>query len=163
MAEFPLDPAMSKMLIVSLDMGCNSEILTIVSMLSVPSIFFRPQGREEESDAKREKFQVAESDHLTFLNVYNQWKQNGYSSNWCSDHYVHAKAMRKVREVRQQLKEIMDQHKMDLRSCGSDWDVVRRCICSAYFHQGSRLKGLGEYVSLRTGKLLAMWCARCVP
>jgi pre-mRNA-splicing factor ATP-dependent RNA helicase DHX38/PRP16 len=59
--------------------------------------------------------------------------------------------MRKVREVRQQLKEIMEQHKMQLRSCGSDWDIIRKCICSAYFHQGSRLKGLGEYVSLRTG------------
>ena len=43
MAEFPLDPAMSKMLIIAHDMGCNAEILTIVSMLSVPSIFFRPQ------------------------------------------------------------------------------------------------------------------------
>lgn len=58
MAEFPLDPAMSKMLIVAYDMGCNTEILTIVSMLSVPSIFYRPPGKEEESDAKREKFQV---------------------------------------------------------------------------------------------------------
>jgi pre-mRNA-splicing factor ATP-dependent RNA helicase DHX38/PRP16 len=47
-------------------------------MLSVPSIFFRPKGKEEESDAKREKFQVAESDHLTFLHVYIQWKKSGY-------------------------------------------------------------------------------------
>ena len=47
-------------------------------MLSVPSIFFRPKGKEEESDAKREKFQVAESDHLTFLHVYMQWKKSGY-------------------------------------------------------------------------------------
>lgn len=47
-----------------------------VSMLSVPSIFYRPKGREEEADGVREKFQVPESDHLTYLNVYNQWKQN---------------------------------------------------------------------------------------
>jgi hypothetical protein len=47
-----------------------------VSMLSVPSIFYRPKGREEEADAVREKFQVPESDHLTYLNVYNQWKSN---------------------------------------------------------------------------------------
>lgn len=46
-------------------------------MLSVPSIFFRPKGKEEESDMKREKFQVAESDHLTFLHVYVQWKKSG--------------------------------------------------------------------------------------
>jgi len=47
-------------------------------MLSVPSIFYRPKGREEDSDNVREKFQVPESDHLTMLNVYNQWKQNRY-------------------------------------------------------------------------------------
>lgn len=47
-----------------------------VSMLSVPSIFYRPKGREEEADGVREKFQVPESDHLTYLNVYIQWKQN---------------------------------------------------------------------------------------
>jgi pre-mRNA-splicing factor ATP-dependent RNA helicase DHX38/PRP16 len=51
-------------------MGCTEEILTIVSMLSVPSIFYRPKGREEESDSVREKLLIAESDHLTFLNVY---------------------------------------------------------------------------------------------
>lgn len=48
----------------------------LVSMLSVPSIFYRPKGREEEADGVREKFQVPESDHLTYLNVYLQWKQN---------------------------------------------------------------------------------------
>jgi pre-mRNA-splicing factor ATP-dependent RNA helicase DHX38/PRP16 len=136
-------------------------------MLSVPSIFFRPKGKEEESDAKREKFQVAESDHLTFLHVYIQWKKSGYSNNWCSDHFIHAKAMRKVREVRQQLKDIMDSQKLDVKSCGN-WDIVRKCICAAYFHQAARLKvnkknvllfffyfllfkGIGEYVNLRTG------------
>jgi len=45
-------------------------------MLSVPAIFFRPKGKEEESDAMKEKFQVPESDHLTLLNAYLQWKRN---------------------------------------------------------------------------------------
>lgn len=120
-------------------------------MLSVPSIFYRPKGREEDSDSAREKFQVPESDHLTYLNVYNQWKANGYSSSWCNDHFIHAKAMRKVREVRQQLEEILKQQKMEVVSCGTDWDIVRKCICSAYFHQAARLKGIGEYVNCRTG------------
>lgn len=47
-------------------------------MLSVPAIFYRPKGREEESDQAREKFQVPESDHLTMLHVYQQWKMNKY-------------------------------------------------------------------------------------
>ena len=52
----------------------------IVSMLSVPAIFYRPKGREEESDQAREKFQVPESDHLTYLHVYQQWKTNQWGS-----------------------------------------------------------------------------------
>ncbi|KAH1026329.1 pre-mRNA-splicing factor ATP-dependent RNA helicase PRP16 [Dendroctonus ponderosae] len=151
MAEFPLDPPQCQMLIVSTQMGCTAEILIIVSMLSVPSIFYRPKGREEEADGVREKFQVPESDHLTFLNVYNQWKQNGYSAHWCNEHFIHIKAMRKVREVRQQLKDIVVQQKFEIKSCGTDWDIVRKCICSAYFHQAARLKGIGEYVNCRTG------------
>jgi len=150
--EFPLDPSLSKMLIVSCEMGCSEEILSIVSMLSVPAIFFRPRGREEDSDAKREKFQVPESDHLTLLNVYMQWRVNKYSSNWCNQHFIHAKAMRKVREVRAQLKDIMEQQKIPLVSSGmNDWDVVRKCICSSFFQNAARLKGIGEYVNLRTG------------
>lgn len=58
MVEFPLDPTLSKMLIVSEKIGCSQEILTIVSMLSGPSIFFRPKSREDEADARKEKFQV---------------------------------------------------------------------------------------------------------
>ena len=77
MANFPMDPALAKMLIVSVERRCSAEVLTIVSMLSVPSVFYRPKERLEESDAAREKFFVPESDHLTLLHVYTQWKSNG--------------------------------------------------------------------------------------
>lgn len=59
--------------------------------------------------------------------------------------------MRKVREVRQQLKDILIQQKIPIVSCGTNWDIIRKCICSAYFAQAARLKGIGEYVNLRTG------------
>lgn len=53
-------------------------------MLSIPSIFFRPKNKESESDAAREKLVVPESDHLTLLNIYEQWKKHDYSADWCS-------------------------------------------------------------------------------
>ena len=43
MAEFPLEPAQSKMVIASVDFGCSDEILTITAMLSVQSVFYRPK------------------------------------------------------------------------------------------------------------------------
>ena len=76
MVQFPLDPPLSKMLIFSNKLNCSSEIMTIVAVLSVPNIFFRPDGRAEESDAMREKFMVPESDHLTLLNCFLQWERH---------------------------------------------------------------------------------------
>ncbi len=68
---------------------------------------------------------MAESDHLTLLHVYNQWKGNGYRDDWCVNHFIHPKGMRKAREVREQLMDIMKMQKMSYVSCGSDWDVIR--------------------------------------
>ncbi|KAE9454731.1 hypothetical protein C3L33_13370, partial [Rhododendron williamsianum] len=151
MVEFPLDPPLAKMLLMGEQLGCLNEVLTIVSMLSVPSVFFRPKDRAEESDAAREKFFVPESDHLTLLNVYQQWKANDYRGDWCNDHFLHVKGLRKAREVRSQLLDILKTLKIPLTTCDPDWDIVRKAICSAYFHNSARLKGVGEYVNCRNG------------
>ncbi|KDN53494.1 P-loop containing nucleoside triphosphate hydrolase protein [Tilletiaria anomala UBC 951] len=152
MSEFPMEPSLSKILIMSAQQyGCSAEVLTIVSMLSVPSVFYRPKERQEESDSAREKFFVAESDHLTLLHVYTLWRSNGYKDSWCAKHFLHAKLLRKAREVRAQLEDIMKMQKLEVVSCGTDWDVVRKCITSGYFHQAARVKGIGEYVHCRTG------------
>ena len=41
--------------------------------------------------------------------------------------------------------------KIELYSSGMDWDIVRKAICSSYFHNAARMKGIGEYFNLRTG------------
>ncbi|KAG8888201.1 DEAH-box RNA helicase prp16 [Tulasnella sp. 332] len=151
MSDFPMEPSMAKMLITSVDYRCSSEMLTIVSMLSVPSVFYRPKERVEESDAAREKFQVNESDHLTLLNVFNQWKMHGYGDAWAMKHFLHPKLLRKAREVRLQLEDIMKMQKLPIISAGTEYDVVRKAICSGYFHQAARVKGIGEFVNIRTG------------
>ncbi|XBI65275.1 hypothetical protein VPH35_045162 [Triticum aestivum] len=151
MVEFPLDPTLAKMLLMGKELGCVDEVLTIVSMLSVPSVFFRPKDREEESDTAREKFFVPESDHLTLLNVYLLWKSNEYSVDWCNAHFLHFKGLQKAREVRSQLVDILNTLKIPQTSCHREWDVVRKAICSAYFQNSARLKGVGEYVNCRNG------------
>ena len=103
--------------------------MTVVSTLSVPSVFYRPREREEESDAAREKFMVPESDHLTLLNVYQQWKANGYSDNWCQEHFIHPKSLRKAREIRSQLMDIMKTQKVNYVSCGTDWVIFFFFFC----------------------------------
>ncbi|KAJ7836345.1 pre-mRNA splicing factor [Mycena olivaceomarginata] len=141
MNEFPMEPSMAKMLIASVEYKCSAEMLTIVSMLSVPSVFYRPKERMEEADAAREKFNVPESDHLTLLNVFNQWKSHGFRDEWAMKHFLHPKLLRKAREVRAQLEDIMKFQKMALISAGTDFDVLRRRAA----------KGIGEFVNIRSG------------
>jgi len=52
----------------------------------------RPQSAERGAHARR--FFVPESDHLTMLHVYQQWKSNNYRADWCSDHFLQAKGAR---------------------------------------------------------------------
>ncbi|KAH8980006.1 putative PRP16-RNA-dependent ATPase [Lactarius akahatsu] len=151
MSEFPMEPSMAKMLITSVDYKCSSEMLTIVSMLSVPSVFYRPKERMEEADAARDKFNVPESDHMTLLNVFNQWKSHGYRDEWAMRHFLHPKLLRKAREVRVQLEDIMKFQKMEIISAGTDFDIIRKAICAGYFHQAARVKGIGEFVNIRSG------------
>lgn len=77
MSEFPLDPQLSKALLESPKHNCSNEILSIVALLSVPPLFYRPNEAKHRADAAKSKFQHIHGDHLTFLNVYHAWKQSG--------------------------------------------------------------------------------------
>ena len=76
---------------------------------------------------------------------------NGYRADWCQQHFLNYKNLRKVQEIRSQLLDIIKSQKMRQLSCGTNWDPVRKAICSAYFNNAVRLKGVGEYVNLLTG------------
>ncbi len=159
MVEYPLDPPLAKMLLAAgaCSPGVAIDMATIVSMLSVPSVFYRPRERAEEADALREKFAVPESDHLTLLNLYRLWCANGCSDKWCTRHFIHPKALQRAREVRQQLLQIMRDTRMippnsECNPSSTDWDVLRRCISQGYAAgKAGRMKSLTEYVNLRTG------------
>lgn len=156
MAEFPLDPSMSKILLVSEKLGCSEEALTVVAMLSVPKIFNRPKNQEAEADAAREKLMVPESDHLTMYNVFRKWVENDESREWCSVNFIQLKSLRKVKEIRQQLREIMDGLGVQLNSCDGKMNALRRAICAGYFSNAGRFKTIWNYTQLRTGLSCAL-------
>eukprot|EP01059_Diplonema_ambulator_P033190 TRINITY_DN681_c1_g1_i2.p1 TRINITY_DN681_c1_g1~~TRINITY_DN681_c1_g1_i2.p1 ORF type:complete len:667 (+),score=249.44 TRINITY_DN681_c1_g1_i2:124-2124(+) len=154
MNEFPVDPAMAKCLLFSCsdDEECAEEVLTVVACLSSQSkIFLRPKQQEDLADQMREKFVVAESDHLTLLNAFQMFKMNGRSQRWCSDHFINYKAIKRVEEVRVQLREIMIKKKKKIKSCSPDWDPVKRALCAGFFTNCGKRRGVDDYYSMLTG------------
>jgi len=152
MADFPMDPELSKMLIASVDLGCSEEVLTIVAMISgATNVFYRPKEKQAQADAKKAKFHQPEGDHLTLLAVYDGWKNAKFSNPWCHENYIQSRAMRRAQDVRKQLLGIMDRYKHDIVSCGTNYDRVRRAICSGYFRHAAKKDPQEGYKTLVEG------------
>jgi pre-mRNA-splicing factor ATP-dependent RNA helicase DHX38/PRP16 len=120
-------------------------------MLNVQSIFVRPKDYEKQADLARERFYIPESDHLTLLNVYEKWQLNNNSIEWANENFLNYKSLKKVNDVRKQIILIMLNNNIELISCKNNWEDVRKCIIAGYFLNAAKLKGIGEYVNLRTG------------
>ncbi len=54
--------------------------------------------------------------------------------------------LRKAKEVRAQLADIMTQQKIPMNSSGADHDIVRKAVCSAYFHNAAKVKVRKKYL-----------------
>jgi len=150
MAEFPLDPMLSKTILASETYKCSAEILTIVSMLSVNnSIFFRPKDKMLLADTARQGFFAPGGDHLTLLNVYNQWKDTNYSTQWCFENFIQFRSMNRARQVRDQLEVLMERVEIEIQSNPADTIGIRKSICSGFFYHTAKFSKNGMYKTVR--------------
>uniref|UniRef100_A0A8C1N2Y8 RNA helicase n=1 Tax=Cyprinus carpio TaxID=7962 RepID=A0A8C1N2Y8_CYPCA len=124
MAEFPLEPMLCKMLIMSVHLGCSEEMMTI--------------DKQALADQKKAKFHQPEGDHLTLLAVYNSWKNNKFSNPWCYENFIQARSLRRAQDIRKQMLGIMDRHKLDVVSCGKATVRVQKAICSGFFRNAAK-------------------------
>ena len=107
MAKFLMDTDVARMLVASHTYSCQSEILTLAAMLSGdrPGYVFVLVGKMAQQ--MRQKFTHVSGDHLPHINVYNEFKQNGYSEDWCYDNYVNFKILNEGSTIFEQLENIM--------------------------------------------------------
>ncbi|KAJ4744922.1 hypothetical protein LUZ62_058708 [Rhynchospora pubera] len=138
MAEFPMEPPLSKMLLASVDLGCSDEILTIIAMITTGNIFYRPREKQAQADQKRAKFFQPEGDHLTLLAVYEAWKAKNFSGPWCFENFVQSRSLRRAQDVRKQLLTIMDRYKLDVVSAGRNFTKIRKAITAGFFFHAAR-------------------------
>lgn len=145
MAEFPLDPLMSKALIFSETYGCSTEILTIVSMLSIgSSIFYRPKDKAVHADNARMNFaRGGGGDHLSLLRCYNQWVETDYSTQWTFENYIQVRSMNKARDIREQLEGLCERVEVEVNSAPNDVDIICKALCAGYFYNTAKLSRTG--------------------
>ncbi|MFS7970387.1 putative RNA helicase [Helianthus anomalus] len=113
MARLPLEPNDSKALILASQFDCLEEMLTVVSMLSVESIFYVPRDMLEESRTVIKSFSSPEGDHLTLVNVYHasiEFLEKNKTENgnekaeknlrkWCKDNFINNRSLKHARDI----------------------------------------------------------------
>ncbi|TKY49698.1 putative pre-mRNA-splicing factor ATP-dependent RNA helicase DHX16 [Spatholobus suberectus] len=151
MAEFPLDPMLSKMIVASGKYKCSDDIISIAAMLSVGnSIFYRPKDKQVYADNARMNFHTGNvGDHIALLKVYNSWKETNYSTQWCYENYIQVRSMKRARDIRDQLASLLERVEIELTSNANDLDAIKKSITSGFFPHCARLRKCGSYRTVK--------------
>ena len=150
MAEFPLDPMMSRALLAAEKYTCSEEMLTVCAMLNVnSSVFYRPKDKAVHADTARKRFFTYGGDHLSLLNIYKQWSDSGFSKQWCMENFVQHRSMCRARDVRDQLEKLMERVEIETKSCDGDHVGIRKAITSGYFYHTAKLNKGGHYRTIK--------------
>jgi len=153
-ADFPADPPMARTLLEACKLGCGEEAASVVSVLCSDSrsVFAMPKGREESAKAAREKFYAPDSDHITLLNVFEQYVANGMSRAWADDHMLNHLALKRAADIRVQFVDRLTRDfKLTLGSCDGNKDMVREAFTAGYFANSARRSSMTEYTTLMNG------------
>eukprot|EP01043_Picozoa_sp_COSAG02_P045924 COSAG02_NODE_4248_length_5586_cov_74.948424_3_plen_1100_part_00 len=149
MAEFPLDPMQSKMIIASEEYKCAEQMIVIAAMLSAGNaIFYRPKDKAVLADAAKANFHRGYGDHLALLNCYTQWEELGFSVQWCFENFVQIRTMKRARDVKEQLDGMLERVEIEKLS-NSDHEVLRKCIASGFFYHTAKLQKNGSYRTVK--------------
>ena len=163
MAEVPVDPMMARMILAASQFGVVEEILTVAAMLSVNgAIFYRPKDKAIHADTARKNFFHPDGDHLTLMNVYNEWAGTEYSSQWCYEVFIQHRSMKRARDIRDQLAGLMERVEIQLSTNPSDSISIRKAITAGYFYHVARFSKGGMYKTAKKGQTVMMHPQSCL-
>ena len=157
LALFPLDPTFAKIILYSQKEKCTREAIDIVSMLSIDPIFYSPTDKREESQQAKRKFMNFEGDHLTFLNVLQQYLEHEGDLQWCNDNFINHRSMKNVMDIRQQLESFCKELGMDPNlSSGNNYSPVIKSITAGFFKNIAIKQLDGSYKTLGSRELVSI-------
>lgn len=117
MSEFPVDPRLARMLIAGVEFRVPSEILAIVSNLTIQDPREYPEEELEKAKAKHQRYAHPESEFLTILNVWTtvhretEGASNNQFKRYCEAHYLSHNRMREWQALHAELLEACKQIK----------------------------------------------------
>ena len=150
MAEFPLEPMLSKMLLASKYYECSEEAAVLAAMLQIENCFVIPPNKKNRVARAKLCFSVYEGDHLTLINIYRAYLANNRNGSWCHVNFLNYKALCKVERIYNQLMSLLKRYDIPIVSCGNDDVAIRKCIIAGFFANVAKYQPTGEYRTVRS-------------
>ena len=133
--------------------GCSEEILSIAAMLQIgASVFYRPKERALHADNARVNFHRPGGDHLTLLNVWNQWAETQFSTQWCFENFIQVRSLRKARDIREQLAGLMERVELEVASNSGDTDAICKATTAGFFYHTARMQKSLDYRTVKNSQ-----------
>ncbi|KAK3261192.1 hypothetical protein CYMTET_29887, partial [Cymbomonas tetramitiformis] len=112
LAQFPVDAAIGKLIVLGALFGVVDESLTIAAALSLPSPFMCPMDKREEAQQKAMQFAegfAAGSDHLAMLVAYAEFdaRRGGLRYEYCRDNFLSVRGLQNMAALKRQLLEVL--------------------------------------------------------
>lgn len=148
MAELPLEPSLSRMLMEANEYGCLSQALTLAAMLSAETTLLPGRSKSTEKKRKHTPLELPDGsgwgDHIQLLQIYECWDECDYDVNWVKDNGLQVRGMMFVKDIRKQLCQIMQKiakGSLDVRAnhrwkeSRQDYRKLRKALCVGYANQ----------------------------
>ncbi|KAH9708331.1 putative pre-mRNA-splicing factor ATP-dependent RNA helicase DEAH4 [Citrus sinensis] len=148
MAELPLEPSLSRMLMEANEYGCLSQALTVAAMLSAETTLLPGRSKSTEKKRKHTPLELPDGsgwgDHIQLLQIYECWDECDYDVNWVKDNGLQVRGMMFVKDIRKQLCQIMQKiakGSLDVRAnhrwkeSRQDYRKLRKALCVGYANQ----------------------------
>jgi pre-mRNA-splicing factor ATP-dependent RNA helicase DHX16 len=115
-------------------------------------VFYRPKDKKLLADAAHAALaRGGGGDHIKLLNCYTQWRDSGFSTQWCYENFVQARTIKKARDVRDQLDGLLERVEIELVSAGNgNFEPVLKSLTAGFFFNACRLQRNGQYRTVKT-------------
>lgn len=148
MSKLPLDPKYAKILLSATDYGCLEEALTIVSLLSSENIFHNSSQKREQILTAHAKFHAKCGDHLTLLNVFNEFKTKQEPKRWCHENFLLERNLSHAASVRTQLATICRTLGLPPTSTPNDPIPVVKTLLTGLYRNIAELQRDNTYLTM---------------
>ncbi len=144
MVRFPLEPRISRIIIEAIMRFPDviDKALIAASFLSANSPFILPPNEEMEARKAHHRFRDIQGDFVTYLNIFNAYKQSDNKEKFCKKNYLDERVMAEIDNINYQLTQIVSDMNIPIVQGKGSFNDYLCCIAC----------GMIQFVCIRTGR-----------